>query len=144
MPNLSKRSAVAIYAASRLRAWLSAHRLEQNRPHVVWNALPHATLRTVSSRRHSPKVRTHPETSRAIGPGCTSRWRAVWSSSLRSAVTSPHRSMTDGRAAANLGLLTAFTRRCSTPTGLEDLAGKWQAAILKAEQNRPRLRVVSD
>jgi hypothetical protein len=25
----------------------------------------------------------------------------------------------------------------------EDLPGKWQAAILKAEQNRPRLRVVS-
>jgi hypothetical protein len=26
----------------------------------------------------------------------------------------------------------------------EDLSGKWQAAILKAEQNRPNLRVVSD
>jgi hypothetical protein len=25
---------------------------------------------------------------------------------------------------------------------LEDLPGKWQAAILKAEQNRPRLRIV--
>ena len=25
----------------------------------------------------------------------------------------------------------------------EDLPGKWQAAILKAEQNRPNLRVVS-
>jgi hypothetical protein len=25
---------------------------------------------------------------------------------------------------------------------LEDLPGKWQAAILKAEQNRPKLRVV--
>ena len=25
----------------------------------------------------------------------------------------------------------------------EDLPGKWQAAILKAEQSRPRLRVVS-
>jgi hypothetical protein len=25
----------------------------------------------------------------------------------------------------------------------EDLPGKWQAAILKAEQNRPRLRLVS-
>jgi hypothetical protein len=25
----------------------------------------------------------------------------------------------------------------------EDLPGRWQAAILKAEQNRPRLRVVS-
>ena len=25
----------------------------------------------------------------------------------------------------------------------EDLPGKWQAAILKAEQNRPQLRVVS-
>jgi hypothetical protein len=25
----------------------------------------------------------------------------------------------------------------------EDLPGKWQAAILKAEQNRPELRVVS-
>ena len=26
----------------------------------------------------------------------------------------------------------------------EDLSGKWQAAILKAEQKRPKLRVVSD
>jgi hypothetical protein len=26
---------------------------------------------------------------------------------------------------------------------LEDLPGKWQAAILKAEQNRPKLRIVS-
>jgi hypothetical protein len=26
---------------------------------------------------------------------------------------------------------------------LEDLPGKWQAAILKAEQNRPKLRVVT-
>ena len=26
----------------------------------------------------------------------------------------------------------------------EDLAGKWQAAILAAEQNRPKLRVVED
>jgi len=26
----------------------------------------------------------------------------------------------------------------------EDLTGKWQAAILKAEQNRPKLRLVSD
>jgi len=25
----------------------------------------------------------------------------------------------------------------------DDLPGKWQAAILKAEQNRPRLRVVT-
>ncbi len=25
----------------------------------------------------------------------------------------------------------------------EDLPGKWQAAILEAEQNRPKLRVVS-
>jgi hypothetical protein len=25
----------------------------------------------------------------------------------------------------------------------EDLPGKWQAAIVRAEQNRPRLRVVS-
>jgi len=25
----------------------------------------------------------------------------------------------------------------------EDLPGKWQAAILEAEQNRPRLRVVT-
>jgi hypothetical protein len=27
--------------------------------------------------------------------------------------------------------------------GFEDLPGKWQAAILEAEQNRPNLRVVS-
>jgi hypothetical protein len=27
---------------------------------------------------------------------------------------------------------------------LEDLPGKWQAAILEAEQNRPKLRLVSD
>jgi hypothetical protein len=26
---------------------------------------------------------------------------------------------------------------------LEDLPGKWQAAVLEAEQNRPKLRVVS-
>ena len=26
----------------------------------------------------------------------------------------------------------------------EDLTGKWQAAILEAEQNRPKLRLVSD
>jgi hypothetical protein len=26
----------------------------------------------------------------------------------------------------------------------EDLPGKWQAAVLKAEQSRPKLRVVSD
>jgi hypothetical protein len=26
----------------------------------------------------------------------------------------------------------------------EDLPGKWQAAILKAEENRPKLRLVSD
>ena len=27
--------------------------------------------------------------------------------------------------------------------GFEDLPGKWQAAILNAEQNRPKLRVVA-
>jgi hypothetical protein len=27
--------------------------------------------------------------------------------------------------------------------GFEDLPGKWQAAIVKAEQNRPKLRVVT-
>jgi hypothetical protein len=27
--------------------------------------------------------------------------------------------------------------------GFEDLPGKWQAAIMEAEQNRPKLRVVS-
>jgi len=32
------------------------------------------------------------------------------------------------------------TRRYSRPTLSEDLSGKWQAAILKAEQNRPKLR----
>jgi hypothetical protein len=26
----------------------------------------------------------------------------------------------------------------------EDLPGKWQAAILKAEENRPKLRIISD
>jgi hypothetical protein len=26
----------------------------------------------------------------------------------------------------------------------EDLPGRWQAAILKAEENRPKLRLVSD
>lgn len=26
----------------------------------------------------------------------------------------------------------------------QDLPGKWQAAILKAEQNRPKLRIVRD
>jgi hypothetical protein len=28
------------------------------------------------------------------------------------------------------------------PDAFEDLPGKWQAAILKAEENRPKLRVV--
>jgi hypothetical protein len=28
------------------------------------------------------------------------------------------------------------------PDSFEDLPGKWQPAILKAEQNRPRLRVI--
>ena len=28
--------------------------------------------------------------------------------------------------------------------GFEDLPGKWQAAILSAEENRPKLRLVSD
>jgi hypothetical protein len=27
---------------------------------------------------------------------------------------------------------------------LEDLPGKWQAAVLKAEENRPDLRIVAD
>jgi hypothetical protein len=27
--------------------------------------------------------------------------------------------------------------------GFEDLPGRWQAAIVRAEQNRPKLRVVS-
>jgi hypothetical protein len=35
-----------------------------------------------------------------------------------------------------------YSRR-SRRTGFEDLPGKWQAAILEAEQNRPRLRVVT-
>jgi hypothetical protein len=29
------------------------------------------------------------------------------------------------------------------PSRFEDLSGKWQAAILKAEENRPKLRVVA-
>jgi len=33
------------------------------------------------------------------------------------------------------------TRRCSAG-GFEDLPGKWQAAILEAEQNLPKLRIV--
>jgi hypothetical protein len=28
--------------------------------------------------------------------------------------------------------------------GFEDLPGKWQAAILRAGQNRPRLRLISN
>jgi hypothetical protein len=31
------------------------------------------------------------------------------------------------------------TRRYSTPTASRSCQGKWQAAILKAERNRPRL-----
>jgi hypothetical protein len=27
--------------------------------------------------------------------------------------------------------------------GFDDLPGKWQAAVLEAEQNRPKLRVIS-
>jgi hypothetical protein len=34
-------------------------------------------------------------------------------------------------------------RRCSTPSYFEDMPGKWQAAILKAERDRPKLRLVS-
>ena len=34
------------------------------------------------------------------------------------------------------------TRRSSMPTRFERLPGKWQAAIMKAEQNRPKLWVV--
>jgi hypothetical protein len=29
------------------------------------------------------------------------------------------------------------------PASFEDLPGKWQAAILEAEQNRPKLRIFS-
>jgi hypothetical protein len=32
----------------------------------------------------------------------------------------------------------------TAPGRSQDLFGKWQAAILKAEQNRPKLRLVSD
>jgi hypothetical protein len=34
------------------------------------------------------------------------------------------------------------TRRCSTPTPLRTCPGSGRAAILRAEQNRPKLRVV--
>ena len=37
-----------------------------------------------------------------------------------------------------------FRRRCSTPTPSKICNGKWQAAILAAEQNRPKPRDVSD
>lgn len=33
--------------------------------------------------------------------------------------------------------------RCSKPATFEGLPGKWLAAVLKAEQNRPKLRVVT-
>jgi hypothetical protein len=35
------------------------------------------------------------------------------------------------------------TRRCSRRTGSRICPGKWQAAVVSAEQNRPGLRVVS-
>jgi hypothetical protein len=37
--------------------------------------------------------------------------------------------------------LTLRTGPAHTP---EDLPGKWQAAVLKAEQNRPKLRVIAN
>jgi hypothetical protein len=47
-----------------------------------------------------------------------------------------------------LGDLDDFQRRefhegLVEADGFEDLPGKWQAAIIAAEQNRPKLRVVS-
>jgi hypothetical protein len=35
-----------------------------------------------------------------------------------------------------------FQEQLLVANDFEDLPGKWQAAILKAEQNRPKLRVV--
>jgi hypothetical protein len=35
-----------------------------------------------------------------------------------------------------------FQEALLDPNAFEDLAGNWQAAILKAEQNRPKLRIV--
>jgi hypothetical protein len=39
--------------------------------------------------------------------------------------------------------VTGLTRFPWPVDCFEDLPGKWQAAMLKAEQNRPKLRVVS-
>jgi hypothetical protein len=36
-----------------------------------------------------------------------------------------------------------FHEALPTPTGFEDLPESWQAAILKAERDRPKLRLVS-
>jgi hypothetical protein len=38
----------------------------------------------------------------------------------------------------------AFQESLFDADSFEDLPGKWQAAILEAERNRPKLRVVSD
>jgi hypothetical protein len=37
-----------------------------------------------------------------------------------------------------------FHEALLVPDSVEDLPGKWRAAILPAEQNRPNLRLVSD
>jgi hypothetical protein len=42
-----------------------------------------------------------------------------------------------------IGSDASFTRLLDA-NSLEDLPGKWQAAILDAEGNRPKLRLVSD
>jgi len=42
-----------------------------------------------------------------------------------------------------LGTARAYHRR-TRRREFEDLPGKWQAAIVQAEQNRPKLRVVAD
>jgi hypothetical protein len=39
---------------------------------------------------------------------------------------------------------TRFPRVTAHADSFEDLPGTWQAAILEAERNRPKLRVVAD
>jgi len=50
--------------------------------------------------------------------------------------------MRSGACARGAGERSEFHEALLEADAFEDLPGKWQAAILEAEQNRPKLRVV--
>ena len=62
------------------------------------------------------------------------QWRARSSAAASRRSSATHHSHT-GRE---------FPRRCSRPYGFKDLPRKWQAAVLKAEENGPKLRLVGE